>query len=237
MSSRTVLRLVTQDRASEPAAASCPGSPGGELAPASSQSHRALATLDDESLVALADNGELRAAEALYRRHAPFALNLAARVAGSTTDIEDVVHDAFLRAFQRLGGLRNRASFKMWLGSIVIHGVRSRLRREKLRRLLGLAEARGAQPVELDRIASPTASPVVRAELAQVYALLGTMPADDRIAWTLRCVEGHELEEAATLAGCSLATVKRRIARAQQFIDRHFVEVSGASREDEEGAR
>ncbi|MBM4359260.1 MAG: RNA polymerase sigma factor [Deltaproteobacteria bacterium] len=185
----------------------------------------------------------MRAAEALYRRHAPFALNLAARVAGTSTDIEDVVHDAFLRALQKLDRLRKPAAFRMWLGSIVIHGVRSRLRRERLRRLLGLSEARGAQPIEIDRIASPSASPAVRAELAQLYALLGTLAADDRIAWTLRNIEGHELEEAAALCDCSLATVKRRIARAQRYIDAHFVDAGptaaseSAPRGDEEVGR
>ena len=44
------------------------------------------------------------------------------------------------------------------------------------------------------------------------------------IAWTLRAVEGHELEMVAQLTQCSLATAKRRIARAQQWLDAHFVE-------------
>ena len=59
--------------------------------------------------------------------------------------------------------------------------------------------------------------------LAQVYALLQTLPADDRIAWTLRYVERHHLEVVAEIAGCSLATAKRRIARAQRFLSDHFV--------------
>ena len=80
------------------------------------------------------------------------------------------------------------------------------------------------EPVDLDAIASPDASPHVRAQLAQIYALLRTLSADDRIAWTLRYIEGHELESVAELTRCSLATVKRRISRAQQFLDEHFVD-------------
>jgi len=230
----TLLRLVT------PPAGTASSHPVAEelvvpeSAPSSRGGHRALAGLPDAALVALASGGDSAAAECLYRRHAAFAMNLAARVAGNASDVEDVVHDAFLKAFQKLERLRDPAAFRMWLGTIVVHGVRSRLRREKLRRVLGLSQARGAMPVELDRIASPSASPATRAELAQVYALLGTLPADDRIAWTLRYIEGHELEEAATLAGCSLATVKRRIHRAQAHLDTHFVEVEPrAAAEDE----
>ena len=180
----------------------------------------ALAELDDVQLVALAREGDLRAFEALYRRHAAFAMNLAVRIQGSITDVEDVVHDAFLRAQTCLSELRETGAFRSWLGSIVVRQVRSRLRR---RRLLSFAGMTGSDPVDLDAIASPEADPEVRALLAQVYALLRTMNADDRIAWTLRFVERHRLEEVADLAGCSLATAKRRIARAQRFLAEHFV--------------
>jgi RNA polymerase sigma-70 factor (ECF subfamily) len=176
--------------------------------------------------VALAIHGDVRAIEHLYRRHAAFALNLAAHVAGSARDVEDVVHDAFLKAFGRLDELRNPPAFRSWLGSIVVHGMRSRLRRARLLRLFGLGQP--ADPVDLESIATPEAPPGVRAELAQVYALLQTRPTEERIAWTLRFVEGHDLGDAAELAGCSLATVKRRIRRAQEFLEAHFVDSSSA---------
>ncbi len=181
----------------------------------------AVDSLTDDRLVTLASRGDGRAAEQLYRRHAAFAFNLAARIAGSTHDVEDIVHDAFLRAFDGLAKLRNPKAFRSWLGSIVVHAMRSRMRRTRLMRMLGLS--RGVDPVEIDCIASEDASPRARAELAQVYALLQTMSADDRIAWTLRFVEGHDLKATAELSDCSLATVKRRIRRAQRFIEEHFV--------------
>jgi RNA polymerase sigma-70 factor (ECF subfamily) len=197
------------------------GPPSGGGFRGSSLEDSAVDALDDERLVALASNGDSRAAEQLYRRHATFCFNLGARIAGSTTDVEDVVHDAFLRAFDNLASLRNPKAFKGWLGSIVVHAMRSRLRRARLMRVLGLG--RGADPVDLDSIASDEASPGTRAELAQVYALLQTLSANDRIAWTLRFVEGHDLKAAAELCQCSLATIKRRIRRAQRYIEQHFV--------------
>lgn len=180
-----------------------------------------LATLPDAQVVALALSGESNAFETLYRRHVSFALHLATRIEGSTRDVEDIVHDAFIKAFGRLRDLADPNAFKSWLGSIVVFAVRSRLRRARLMNLLGLG--RGADPVDLDSIASHAASPHVSAQLAQVYALLRTQPTDDRIAWTLRHIEGHELEAVANLVGCSLATVKRRITRAQRFLEDHFV--------------
>lgn len=180
-----------------------------------------LSEMDDDLLVGLVVQGQRAAAEMLYRRHAAFAFNLAARIAGSTTDMEDVVHDAFLKAYDHVAGLRNPKAFRTWLGSIVVHAVRSRLRRAKFVRLCGLG--RGTDPVDIECIASDEASPGERAELAQIYALLRTLSANDRIAWTLRFVEGHDLKDAAALAGCSLATIKRRILRTQRYIEAHYV--------------
>lgn len=178
------------------------------------------AAVDDERLVARAKRSDLLAFELLYRRHSGFALNLAVRIQGSAVDAEDVVHDAFLKANERLAELRDASAFRSWLGSIVVRMVRTRLRRKRLLRSLGLA---AAEPIELDAIASPNADPESRVLLAQVYSLLQTLPADERIAWTLRYVDHHRLEVVAKLVDCSLATVKRRISRAQNFLNEHFV--------------
>ncbi|MCA9633770.1 MAG: sigma-70 family RNA polymerase sigma factor [Myxococcales bacterium] len=189
--------------------------------PVRAETHQA----EDAELVLKVQAGDRQAFELLYRRHAGFAMNLAVRIQGSASDVEDVVHDAFIKAHQRVGDLRDAAAFRSWLGAIVVRLVRSRLRRRRLMASLGLTHAGDA--VDLDAVASGGASPEARAQLAQVYALLQTMPTEDRIAWTLRYVERHRLEAVAQLTDCSLATAKRRIARAQRFFEQHFV--SGGS--------
>jgi RNA polymerase sigma-70 factor (ECF subfamily) len=178
----------------------------------------------DETLVGRARRADGDAFESLYRRHAEFAFNLAVRIQGSATDVEDVVHDAFLKAQERLTDLRDSAAFRPWLGSIVVRLVRTRLRRRKLLGALGLTNP---DPVEIDSLAAPDADPEARALLAQVYALLQTLAPDDRIAWTLRYVERHRLETVAVMMDCSLATAKRRIGRTQRFLTDHFVSPFG----------
>jgi RNA polymerase sigma-70 factor (ECF subfamily) len=179
-----------------------------------------VSELEDAALVALARDGQTNAFEVLYRRHVSYALNVAVRIQGHAGDVEDIVHDAFIKAHERLVELRDAQLFRPWLGSIVVRLVRSRLRRRRLLSALGLAVA---EPIDLDAIAAEDASPETRAQLAQVYALLQTFPADERIAWTLRYIERHRLETVAEMVGCSLATVKRRILRAQRFLTEHFV--------------
>ncbi len=180
----------------------------------------------DVELVARALGAESSAFETLYRRHAEFAFNLAAHIQGSSTDVEDVVHDAFVKAQEQLEDLRDLAAFRPWLGSIVVRLVRTRLRRRKLLGALGLT---APEPVDIDTIAAADADPESRALLAQVYTLLQTLSADDRIAWTLRYVERHRLETVAVMMDCSLATAKRRIGRAQHFLTERFVAPFGSS--------
>lgn len=183
---------------------------------------------EDEKLVSRARRSDLAAFEGLYRRHAGFAMNLAVRIQGSANDAEDIVHDAFLKARERLSELRDGSAFRPWLGSIVVRLVRTRLRRRRFLGSLGLASP---DPIELDAVASPNADPESRVLLAQVYSLLQTLPADERIAWTLRYVDRHRLEGVAALCDCSLATAKRRILRAQRYLTERFVAPFGLDEE------
>ncbi|NLE86913.1 MAG: sigma-70 family RNA polymerase sigma factor [Myxococcales bacterium] len=184
-----------------------------------------LDELGDAQLVALSRAGDRNAFEVLYRRHAAFALNLAVRIQGGVGDVEDIVHDAFLRAHDRLDELREAGAFRGWLGSIVVRLVRSRLRRGRFLGTLGF----GAQEaIDLDALAAETAGPETRALLAQIYGVLRRLPVDQRIAWTLRYVERHTLPDVAQMVDCSLATVKRRIAAAQAALDVAFAENGGA---------
>lgn len=168
---------------------------------------------DDQELVALYRAGQPAAFEALYRRYSRYAMALGVRVQGSPTDIEDIVHDAFLRVHDRLDTLRAGASFRPWLASVVVSLVRTRLRKRRMLSMLGLTSA---DPIDLDSLVNSEAGPEVRAQIAQVYAVLRELPVDHSICWTLRYVEGRKLEEVAEVAACSLATAKRRIAQVQQ---------------------
>lgn len=172
--------------------------------------------LTDAQLVALSRAGDREAFEGLYRRHAAFALNLAVRIQGGVGDVEDIVHDAFLKAHDRLEELREDAAFRGWLASIVVRLVRSRLRRGRLLGSLGLGQQ---EPIDLDALAAEGAGPETRVLLAQIYSVLRRIPVDQRIAWILRYVDKHTLVDVAKMVGCSLATVKRRISAAQAVLD------------------
>jgi RNA polymerase sigma-70 factor, ECF subfamily len=175
--------------------------------------------LGDAELVARALGGDRWSRDVLYRRHARYLLAISTRLLSNRSEGEEVVQDTFIVGFEQLRTLREPAALRAWLARIAVSLVRRRLRRGRLLRLLGLD--RSPDDATLAELASPTLRPDDHAELALIDRMLERMPADRRIAWMLRRVEGLSLAEVAALCACSLATAKRRISAADVEVARH----------------
>jgi RNA polymerase sigma-70 factor, ECF subfamily len=145
------------------------------------------------------------------------ALGLAHRLLPRDEDVDDVVQDCFVSALKRLGSLDNPQAFAAWLGSIVVRTVGKRLRRRRLLTRLGL---RAPEELDADVIAAPSAPGEVAVELRRVYAVIGGLPAEARIALVLRRVDGLEVPDIARRMGLSLSTVKRRLKTAEELLER-----------------
>jgi RNA polymerase sigma-70 factor, ECF subfamily len=158
-----------------------------------------------------------REVESLFRAHAAWVANLAARLLGNAADAQDVAQDVFVRAWFALHTLQEPAVVRAWLGSITVNVVTSRLRGRRLKRVL---LRRG--PHEPRLLPTAASSPQDAALLRQVYAVLEDVPAAGRVAWSLRYLEGERLEAVAQLCGCSLSTAKRRIQAVQQVMEEVF---------------
>ena len=151
--------------------------------------------LCDAELVERSLNGDRWSRDMLYRRHAHYLLAIASRLLSSRGEGEEVVQDTFVVGLDQLGTLRDPAAVRGWLAQIAVSLVRRRLRRGRLLRLLGLDQEYDAT---LASLASPSLRPDDRAELALVDQVLRRMPADRRIAWMLRRVEGLALHDVAS---------------------------------------
>jgi RNA polymerase sigma-70 factor (ECF subfamily) len=182
----------------------------------------APARATDADLVGRAKAGDRAAEEAIYRRHVRYIGGMVARLLGSRAEAEDCVQETFAIALERIGAVREGDALRAWLAQIAVSQVRRRFRKKKLLRLLGLD--RGAEDAELEAFAWTGTSPEVSADVARLHALLACLPSEQRIAWSLRHVEGHALEEVAGACGCSLATAKRRIAAADARVRATFEE-------------
>lgn len=197
--------------------------PGDDVRPAEIGSAHA-----DADLVARARGGDRWAEEALYRRHVRNVTRIAMRLLGRRHEAEDAVQDAFVIALRELHTLADTAAFGGWIVRIVIHQAHRRFRRRALLRLLGLD--RGEDDATLAQQMDPSAGPDVHLALTEIDRLLATLPTRERIAWILRHVEGHRIDEVADACECSRATAKRAIARAEARIREH-VDFEGGSDE------
>ena len=129
-----------------------------------------------------------------------------------------MLQDTFVIALQQMGRLRDPQAVAGWLMQIAVRLAHRRCRR---RRLLGRLGFESGSDATLSLLARAEAGPETVAELALLDRMLRRVSAAERIAWMLRYVEGLSLQEAASSCRVSLATIKRRIARADATIRRH----------------
>lgn len=162
--------------------------------------------------------------EQLFRLYGPYVAQVALRVLGRDDEVDDVVQEVFLAAMADIDKLRNPLAVRGWLKTVTVRKAYRVLKQRGRRRwwaYLGLGDgpdvcaASGTYP-----LTSPGCNPEERVLLVRIYRLLDELPANERLAWTLRYIEGEQVESVATLCGCSLATVKRRISAAQTFLAR-----------------
>ena len=163
----------------------------------------------DAALVEGVLNGDRAAGNALAERFAPLISRRVRRLLGSDAEHADLVQQVFVQLVKGLATLDDRQALVDWVGRITVNVVRNELRRRSYRRIVGFSTERAeAAPASGD----PELAPAVQ----RGAAVLEKMSVDDRIVFVLRYVEGCELKETARLIGCSLATAKRRIARARE---------------------
>jgi RNA polymerase sigma-70 factor, ECF subfamily len=157
----------------------------------------------------------------LYRREWRYVAAVADRLMIRKADVRDIVQEVFIKAYRSLDKVENPGAIRGWLATITVRAVSDRLRRKKWQQVLLF------QSEQLDEVEAEDASPETQAELRGLQLALSRLPVKERIAWSLRHIEQEPLDEVARLAGCSLATAKRRISAAQDKLRAHVENTTG----------
>ncbi|PIE20090.1 MAG: RNA polymerase subunit sigma [Proteobacteria bacterium] len=195
-----------------PSLSTVPPSPSPAPRPARGAVVRHLPIGDSaEALVKALRDGHPHAAATLYDRYAAHVRRVLARTLGVDHELDDALQDSFVQALRGVARLEEPRRLQAWLTSVAVFTARGLIRRRARRRWLALSS-----PERLAEREAPMASSEDREALRATYAILDTLKADDRIAFALRTIDGMTLEEVAAACGCSLATAKRRIKRAEQ---------------------
>jgi RNA polymerase sigma-70 factor (ECF subfamily) len=182
--------------------------------------------VSDRELVARCQAGDDQAFDDLVLRHQRRALNVAYQLLRNYEDATEVAQDAFVRIYENISEFRGDCEFTTWLHQIVVNLARNKHRWWK---------RRGKQatvsldcPVETAdgemtrQVPATTAAPDREAVAAEFVKLLdgklAELPQIFREVLVLRNVEEMSYQDMAMMLGCSVGTVKSRIARAREAL-------------------
>ena len=164
-------------------------------------------SLDDLTLAVRAQEGDVRAFEALARRHQAALHRAAVRVTGDPAEAEDALQEALLDAWRHLDRFRGDAALSTWLYRLVTNRCIAALRRRP-----SPAPDAGDDVAARD---SPERSALLDLELAALGRAVQDLPDNLRVCWVLRELEGLGYGEIAEITGAGETAVRGRIHRAR----------------------
>lgn len=181
--------------------------------------------MEEVTLVAHARSGDREAFRAIMQRCNQRLFRVARAVAGSDYEAEDILQEAYLRAFARISDFRGESSMLTWLTAITLNQARGHLRRR--RPMMDLAVMDDAKnsviPFPGMTIDTDPEAETQRSQTRQLLeSALDSLPPDFRLVFVLREIEGCDVEETARQLGLKPQTVKTRLFRARRLLRKHL---------------
>jgi RNA polymerase sigma-70 factor (ECF subfamily) len=178
----------------------------------------------DLELVRRAQRNERGAFDLLVLKYQHKVVKLVARLLRDPAEAEDVAQEAFVKAYRALGSFRGDSAFYTWLYRIAVNTARNAIASRQRRPVDYEAELSESEQSNLASRLRHTDTPEATAlseEIRQtVNQAIEQLPEDLRTAIVLREVEGLSYEEIAAAMDCPVGTVRSRIFRAREAIDR-----------------
>ena len=178
----------------------------------------------DQQLVARVQKGDKRAFDLLVLKYQHKIFAIIGRYVRDHAEVQDVAQEAFIKAYRALGNFRGDSAFYTWLYRIAINTAKNHLVARNRRPPSSDVEVEDAEfyagSEALKDIDTPEHS-LLRDELQEVVdQAIRDLPEDLRTAVTLREMEGLSYEDIAAIMDCPVGTVRSRIFRAREAIDR-----------------
>jgi len=175
---------------------------------------------NESLLIAQAKGGHYSAFEELVNRYEKKIYRLGLNITGNREDAEDVLQEAFLKAFEHLPDFREDSRFYTWIVRIAVNEALMKLRKRRASREVSLHDAGEGDGQPLIReFADWKPNPeqqYARSELEGILQdAVGTLPAGLRTVFYLRDVEGLSTEETADLLNLTTGAVKARLFRGR----------------------
>jgi RNA polymerase sigma-70 factor (ECF subfamily) len=179
----------------------------------------------DDELAAAVIGGDERSYEILFQRHRRAVAGVIGNIFRETTDIEEIIQQAFTKAYFSLSKFRGgECSFKTWLIRIAINTSYDELRRRKRRSERLFTEMSEEETAYVDSLNDDSAPRADNSLIARQLAdkLLSTLSPEDRIAVVMVYSEQCSLDDAASAIGISTSSLKSRLFRFRSTVKTRF---------------
>lgn len=176
---------------------------------------------DEEQLLEKALQGDPRAFEKLLLPYRQGMLNLAYRITQNSEDAQEVCQDAMLKIFRYLDKFKSDKSLKNWIYKIVANAALDFLRKRKKQDWSGAPQLLPAE----EKHSSPE-DRLLRGEIREKLQIcFSVLTPKEKIVFVLRDVEGHSIQETASLLRLSSVSVRTHLSRARRKLRIRFEEV------------
>jgi RNA polymerase sigma-70 factor (ECF subfamily) len=189
----------------------------------------ALTILDDETVIGRVKHGEIALFEIVMRRYNQRLYRIIRSILGTDSDVEDVLQEAYLKAYGHLDQFEGRSSFATWLTKIAVYEAMACARRG--RRFQPLAVATGDDGSRVVELRSSLPSPEQNAAQHELMRLIEEavdhLPDSFREVFVMREIEQMNQAETAECLGLKEETVKTRLHRARGHIESYLLKRAG----------
>jgi RNA polymerase sigma-70 factor, ECF subfamily len=198
----------------------------------------------DVALVERVRGGDVSAYDTLVRKYERQIFRIAQHITQNREDAEDVMQDAFLKAYEKLDQFQGNSKFYTWLVRIAVNESLMRLRKRRTGKMVSIDEdletEEGSVPRDLADWAPDPEQNYNQSELAEILRkTIQGLPQGFRVVFALRDVEGLSTEETAETLGLSVPAVKSRLLRARlqlrERLSRYFKKKAGQAVPQEAG--
>ena len=178
---------------------------------------RTMTELSDAELIAAVLQGDTASFEPLVRKYQPRVFATARRYARKESEVEDIVQEVFIKAFQKLSTYRSEAPFEHWLMRLTVRTCYDFLRGHQRNKETPFTDISQQDADWLDRFVAQPGKDEQAAQAARqlVEALLAQLSPAARLVLTLLEIEERSVKEIAQLTGWSVSLVKVRAFRAR----------------------
>jgi len=180
----------------------------------------------DQQLVEKVQRGDKNAFNLLVRKYQHKVVNIVARYVSNSGDVADVAQEAFIKAYRAIPSFRGESAFYTWLYRIAVNSAKNYLVAQGRKPPANDVDADEADFYDGSDALRESATPervMLSDEIKRtLFATIDKLPEDLKMAITLREIEGMSYEEISSVMDCPVGTVRSRIFRAREAIDKEI---------------